>query len=138
MYRAVAWFTLIWFGAVALLGSGLHLLVGCHPVTHRPLDQGLNASQAAHSHVACCACSCSSGGATEDHPYGCLTAAHDHDCAVCRFLAQARRLPRLVVPPDVQFVCAYGAPISVFSLPSRGRHAYDARAPPADSLILLG
>jgi hypothetical protein len=135
MYRAVAWFMLIWFGVVALLGSGLHLLGGCHPLTHQPFDSELN--RAAHAHAACCGCSCSSEQATEDHIHGCLAASHDHECAVCRFLALARELPRLVVPPDVRFVRAYSAELSIFSLPPRGPNAYDARAPPADSLILL-
>jgi hypothetical protein len=133
MHRATAWLTLILFGATALLGQGLHLLVGCHPLTHRALhgEQGLKTSHAADPHLGCCSCCGRSGEAAEDDAQGRLIATHDHDCLVCRFLAQGRDLPRLAAPPDVRFVRPYGAELSL-SLPRLcGCDAYQARAPPA-------
>jgi hypothetical protein len=136
MHRATAWLTLILFGATALLGQGLHLLVGCHPITHRALheEQGLKTSHAADPHIGCCSCCGRSGDAAEDDAQDRLIATHDHDCLVCRFLAQGRDLPRLAAPPDVRFVRPYAAELSLLRVPLRRCDAYQARAPPAGNV----
>jgi hypothetical protein len=124
--KAITWLTLILFGTVSLMGHGLHVLVGCDPITHATL--------AGQQQATCCGClhGCAPAG-DGDETTGRLIAGHEDDCPICRFLAQGRELTKPVLVLCARFVRPQIAALPSLSPPLPCDEPYQARAPPAIS-----
>lgn len=122
-YRAAfTWAVAIFFGAIALLGEGLHLLPG---MGHDEVAAQAGSDEGSRSD--CAAKSVPGDGFVA----GCGTSNHDGDCPICQFYAQAKQVSAAVQGCGLHLV-ALAPPAAVAARPELPLTlVYLSRAPPS-------